>query len=135
MNVAVDNWQCNSLHASALKVIERSKEITFFLTKVVRDTRSIATETLCPAEVFLRTTTRKTVCLLPSVVKLVQRNTKAAIFSNEGCLGLKTSVRQLPNLRVLVNMAVDIQRCNSRLVSALKVMESKDMTIFSNENC
>ena len=30
--------------------MERSNDITFFLTKVVGDSRSIATENFCPAE-------------------------------------------------------------------------------------
>ena len=38
--------------ASALKSKERSKENTFFQTKVVVEYLSIATETLCPDETY-----------------------------------------------------------------------------------
>ena len=42
------------LLATALKVIERSKEFTFFQTKVVGDSRSIATEAFCIDETIRR---------------------------------------------------------------------------------
>ena len=43
-----------------------ANELPFFITEVVGDSLSIATEKCCPGDVFLRTTTRKTICVQSS---------------------------------------------------------------------
>ena len=81
--MAVDNWQCNSLLASALSYRTKQRNYLFFQTKVVGDSRSIATENYVPVK-RLPDNYQKN-CLLPSAVKFVDRNIEAAIVSNEGC--------------------------------------------------
>ena len=71
--------------------MEQNKGITFFQTKVVGDSRSIALEKFCPGKPFAANYQKN--ILLPFVVQFVEWNTAAAIFSNEGCLGLETIVR------------------------------------------
>ena len=85
--------------------MERNKEIAFFQTKVVGDSRSIATKNFVPGKLFAANYQKN--ILLPSVVQFVEWNTKPVIFSNEGCLGLETIVRQLPKFSIPVNIAAD----------------------------
>ena len=77
----------------------------FFQKKVVEDSRSIASENSCTGTTFCRQLPENS--LLPSAVKFVTWNNKAAIFSNKGCLASKTVVQQLPNLNIPLNIAVD----------------------------
>ena len=56
--------------------------------KIVEDSRLIASETSCPGTTISNNYQEKN-SLLPSVVKLFEWNTEAAIFSDEGCLEIE----------------------------------------------
>ena len=60
--MADDNYQCNSLLASALKVEERSKENTFLSNESCWRLSFDSYGKFMSRGIFLRTTTRQTVC-------------------------------------------------------------------------